>query len=313
MTAAPPPERRAVRRNFARASRGYDGAAQPHAPVRQELVERCRWLLQGRAPQTVLDLGAGTCAALPQLRAAWPAATVLAVDFSLPMLAAGGARLRDAPGLLARLRRLWRPGPLSAAICADAGSLPLAGQSVDLVYCNLLLHWCRDPDAVLREIQRVLRPDGLLVLSTWGPDTLFELRAAWAQVDTLEHVMRFFDMHDIGEALLRCGFREPVLDVDRVQTRHRDAMALMHSLRDSGAANATAGRRGTLTGRRRLEAVFAAYPHPPDSNQVSASWEVVYASAFAGGSTATGPHEFSVDAAQLTNSLALRRQRPAQP
>jgi malonyl-CoA O-methyltransferase len=202
---------------------------------------------------------------------------------------------------------------LSAAICADAGSLPLAGQSVDLVYCNLLLHWCSDPDAVLREIRRVLRPDGLLVLSTWGPDTLRELRVAWAQVDTQEHVLRFFDMHDIGEALLRCGFREPVLDVDRVQTQHRDAMALMHSLRDSGAANATAGRRATLTGRRRLEAVFAVYPHAPDSNQVSASWEVVYASAFAGASTITGPQEFSVDAARLTSSLALRRQRPAQP
>jgi malonyl-CoA O-methyltransferase len=230
------------------------------------------------------------------------------------MLAAGTALLRaQARGLLDLLRWPWRARPLSAAVCAAAGSLPLADRSVDLVFCNLLLHWCPDPDAALREMQRVLKPDGLLVLSTWGPDTLRELRAAWAQVDSEEHVIRFFDMHDIGDALLRCGFREPVLDVDRLQTRHRDVMALMHNLKDIGASNATAGRHNALTGRRRLEAVFAAYPHDPDSNQISASWEVVYASAFAGGKTTHGPQEFSVDAAQLTNSLATRRQRPAPP
>ena len=316
MTTAPQPERHAVRRNFGRASRSHDAAAQPQASVRQELLERCHWLLQGRTqqPLTVLDLGAGTCAALPLLRAIWPAATLLAMDFSPPMLAAGSAQLRGATqGLFGSLRRLWRADPLSAAVCADAASLPLADESVDLVFCNLLLHWCRDPDVVLREMQRVLRPDGLLVLSTWGPDTLRELRAAWAQVDTLQHVIQFFDMHDIGAALLRCGFREPVLDVDRLRTQHRDVMALMHYLRDSGASNATAGRRSTLTGRRRLEAVFAAYPHQPDSNQVSASWEIVYASAFAGGKTIAGPQEFSVDAAQLTESLATRRRGSAPP
>ena len=316
MIHAPQPERRAVRRNFGRASRTYDAAGQVQALVRAELVERCHWLLQGRAqrPLTVLDLGAGTCAALPLLLSIWPTATMLAMDFSSPMLAAGSVRLRGAaPGLFGKLQRLWRAGPLSAAVCADASSLPLADRSVDLVFCNLLLHWCGDPDAVLREMQRVLKPDGLLALSTWGPDTLRELRTAWAQVDTQEHVIRFFDMHDIGDALIRCGFREPVLDVDRLQTEHRDVMALMHYLKDSGASNATAGRRSTLTGRRRLEAVFAAYPHQPDSNQVSASWEVVYASAFAGGKAAGGPQEFSVDAAQLANSLAARRERPAPP
>lgn len=316
MSSAPQVDQRAVRRNFGRAGRSYDAAAQLHAPVRQELVERCRWLLQGRTqrPLTVLDLGAGTCAALPLLRTVWPTATVLAVDFAAPMLAAGSAQLRDAAqGLFGGLWRLWRIKPLSAAVCADASTLPLAAGSIDLVFCNLLLHWCPDPDAVLREIQRVLRPDGLLVLSTWGPDTLRELRTAWAQVDTQEHVIRFFDLHDIGDALMRCGFREPVLDVDRLQTQHRDVMALMHYLKDSGASNAATGRRNALTGRRRLEAVFAAYPHQPDSNQVTASWEVVYASAFAGGKTAGATQEFSVSAAELTNLLATRRKRAASP
>jgi malonyl-CoA O-methyltransferase len=166
-------------------------------------------------------------------------------------------------------------------VAADAQALPLADASVDLVYSNLCLQWCDDPGLVLAEFARVLRPDGFLLFTSFGPSTLYELRDAFAATDASPHVSRFIDMHDIGDGLLTTGFRDPVLEREDFTLTYADALTLMRELRAIGATNADAKRQRTLTGKAHLQRVVAAYETFRRDGVLPATYEVVYAQAFA--------------------------------
>jgi malonyl-CoA O-methyltransferase len=166
-------------------------------------------------------------------------------------------------------------------IAADAAALPLRDAVADMVFSNLALQWCNDPDRVLRDCRRVLRPGGVLHLATLGPDTLIELRRAWQAADPGHvHVNRFIDMHDLGDALVRAGFAEPVLDVERYTLTYDDVRALMHDLKAIGAHNATAGRARGLTGRATLARMLSAYEEYRREGKLPATYEVVLAQAW---------------------------------
>ena len=257
-------DRRAVRASFERAAAGYDEFAALQSAVRTNLAERLD--LVQIAPQRMLDAGCGTGGAQRALFARFPKAALFAVDFAPAMLQQ--ARRRKP-----WFRTLW-------TVAADCTALPLADASIDLVFCNLMLQWLDDPEPAFREFRRVLAPRGLLLFSSFGPDTLRELRAAWSQVDGAPHVNRFLDMHDIGDALVRAGLTEPVLDVEHLTTQYHAPRELMRELKGLGAHNAAAARPRGLTGRARLAAVESAYPKGADGS-VAATWEVVYGAAWA--------------------------------
>jgi len=248
-----------VRRAFGRAAASYD----EHAALQAEVGERLRDRLElafDFAPHRVLDVGCGPGAGAP-LRRRYAEAQVIALDLALPMLKRG-------------------PDP-AFLVCADAQALPLADASVDLVHSNLCLQWCEDPGLAIAEFRRVLRPGGVLLFSTFGPDTLKELRAAFAEVDDQPHVSRFIDMHDIGDALLVSGFRDPVLEREDFILTYADVPGLMHELRAIGATNADSRRQRSLTGRGRLQRVGVAYERLRRDGVLPATYEVVYAHAFA--------------------------------
>jgi malonyl-CoA O-methyltransferase len=260
----------AVRRAFARASRGYDAHGALPAAVRAELLARLD--LVTIEPRVVLDLGAGTGHGARALRERWRKARVIALDVVPGML-------REAAAAQSWRRRFER-------VCADGARLPLRDGSVDLVYSNLLLHWSPDLDALLREVRRVLAPRGCFTFSTVGPDTLTELRAAWRAADAAAHVHRFLDLHDIGDALLGAGFADPVVDVDRHTLRYPDVRTLMRDLKSLGAQNALAARVAGLTGRGRLARLEAAYESfRGGDGQLAATCEVVYGQAWCPGTT----------------------------
>lgn len=271
-------DRRSVARAFGRASTTYESAARLQSRVRDELLSR---LVHFRpATPLVLDLGAGTGAASPRLRAQWPDTQVVAVDLAPGMLHQAGTAL----GFWDRWLD-WR-GRTFHRVAADTVRLPFRDHSVGLVFSNLMLQWCDDLDAALAEIHRVLAPGGVLLMSTFGPLTLRELRAAWATVDAAPRVNDFVDLHDLGGALVRAGFAEPVLDVDRILEWHATPRSLMQSLRDIGAVNAAAQRRRGLTGRRALASMERAYgEHARADGKIPATWEVLFASAFASSSS----------------------------
>jgi len=258
---------RTVRRSFDRASRTYDTAAAVQGEIRTRMLERLD--IVRLQPTAVLDLGAGTGHASRELKRRYPSAQVIALDSSLTMLRASAPQQRF-------LRRF-------APVCGDAHRLPVRSQSFDLVLSNLLLEWCHEPDAVFGEVARVLRPKGLFTFTTVGPDTLKEVRELWRGVDPFTHVHRFIDMHDFGDALLRAGFAEPVMDTERLTVTYRDFPALLAELRGSGARNIAQGRPRGLTGRERGALVRSRSEELGRNGPLRISVEVVHGHAWSVG------------------------------
>ncbi len=253
-------DRARLRASFERASAGYESAAVLQARVSAELLERLAAF--SFSPAVVLDLGAGTGRVTRELKRRYRRAQVIALDI--------------APGMLREARRhqgLWRR---FARVCGDALRLPLASASVDVLFSSLMLQWCEPLDAALAEVRRVLKPDGFFTFSTFGPDTLHELRSAWAAADGYNHVNHFTDVRDIGDALMRAGLTEPVLDVDRVVVSYPDTLALMRDLKAIGAHNVTAGRPRALTGRARLKRMQDAYEIYRRADRLPATYEIIY-------------------------------------
>jgi malonyl-CoA O-methyltransferase len=243
--------------------------AQLQASIRDELLDRLRFV--ALQPQTVLDLGVGAGSAARELRRRFPKAFVIAADI---------APARVLPVWFARARR---PGWFSRRlqrVRVEARRLPFPEASVDLVFSNLMLASCGDLDPVLAQIHRVLRPGGLFTFSTLGPETLRELREAWAEADRHGHVGSFLDLHDVGDALGRSGFAEPVLDVDRYTLRYGDPMTLLRDLKASGSRNFSPDRSHGLTGRGTLARMTRAYERHRRDGQLPATAEVVYGTAW---------------------------------
>lgn len=254
----------AIDRAHARAAAHYDEHALLQREVGARLFERLDYLRQ--PPARVLDLGGGTGRDAADLRRRYPRAEVILLDRSTSMLRRARARLG-----------WWRP---LRRLCADAATLPLADASMDVVVSNLLLPWVADVPAVLGECRRVLRPGGLLLLSTCGPATLVELRTAWAAADPAPHVHRFATLAALGDALLAAGFRDPVAEVDRWTLTYPDVRALLRDLRANGSTNAELARRRALTGRAQLAALEAAYESERRDGVLPATVEVITAQAF---------------------------------
>ena len=260
---------RQVRRAFARAAASYAAAARLQHEIEARLLESLAF--HEATPAVVLDVGCGPGRASVALQKRWPKARVLALDLALPMLRE--AR-RHATGWNPFARR---PEP----VCADVRALPLADASADVVFSNLCVQWIDDLPALFAGFRRVLRPGGLLLLSTFGPETLWELRDAFAQADATPHVSSFADIARFGDALVHAGFRDPVLDRDVLTTHYPDLGALMREQRATGATNALASRRHTLTGKSRFAAAAAAYEALRGAGGLPASWEVITAMAWA--------------------------------
>ncbi len=268
-------DKRSLRRSFERAAHGYDAAAVLQHEVCKRMDERLD--LIKHQPATVLDAGSGTGNALPALRGRYPHARVIAFDLALTMLQRGRMHKGERTGT--RWWKIFLKQHVNA-LCGDIEQLPLANGVVDMVWSNLALQWMNDPDKAFGEFYRVLAPGGLLMFSTFGPDTLKELRAAYAGVDKHTHVSRFIDLHDIGDILVKRGFADPVMDMEPFTLTYSDVRALMHDLKAIGAHNVTQDRPPGLTGRARLAAVTEAYEPLRRNGKLPATFEVVYGHAW---------------------------------
>ncbi len=210
------------------------------------------------------------------------------------LLDASGGMLRQA-----RRNRGWFSKDV--AVQGDAMSLPLRTASVDLVFSNLLLPWIDDLQAAFAEVARVLRKGGLFLFSTLGPDSLSEIREAWASVDDGPHVIPFADMHDIGDGLIRAGFADPVLDTDRLHVSYRDTSSLFKDLTGIGARNCLAGRLTTLTGKGRFRRLESGLQRRFSDGVLDLHLELVYGHAWgAGPPQPAGEYHINPDGIDLT-------------
>jgi len=259
-------EKTRVANSFGRASGLYHSASQLQEGVANELFERLD--LMTLVPARILDLGSGPGKAATKLVKRFRKARLIELDISFDMLAEAK---RDTPRFFSRRSKL----------CNDAENLSLATSSVDLVFSNLMLQWCQDLDAAFKEIARVLKPGGLFIFSSFGPDTLVELRQSWAAVDDSVHVNAFIDMHDVGDALMRAQLENPVLETDLLLRSYESAWPLMRELKTLGAHNVNSGRRRTLTGKTKFNGMLAEYEKLRQAEGLPASYEVVYGHAWA--------------------------------
>lgn len=263
-----------VRDSFDRAAETYDAAAVLQKFVRTEMLSRLD--LVAMRPTRILDAGCGTGHASAALMKKYPKTELLSLDLALGML----KKTQSVNASLAnRIKRVFGQAQQNL-LCADIEQLPLADTSVDMIFSNLAIQWCNDLDAAFAGMHRVLRTDGLLTFSTLGPDTLKELRIASKTDGERVSVSRFFDMHDIGDALVRAGFSAPVLDVERVVLTYDDAIDVMRDLKAIGAHNAADGRGRGLQGRDFLKRITENYEQFRRDGKLPATFEVVYGHAW---------------------------------
>jgi len=233
---------RQARRAFERAARAGKDSAVLQREIEGRMLDRLDYIRV--QPARILDAGCGAGRGLASLGRRFPNAELFGVDFARPAL--GAARRSES-----RLARVWRSlaGPAVTYVSADFSHLPFRSGSVAMVWSNLALAWAADPLSALREIHRVLSPGGLLMFSTYGPDTLKELRSAFAAGSGTSHVHSFVDMHDLGDMLVASGFAAPVMDMETLTLTYADVAALARDLKVSGQTCAGIGRRPGLMGR----------------------------------------------------------------
>jgi malonyl-CoA O-methyltransferase len=276
-------DKRLARRAFEKAAGTYDDAAVLQNEIGDRLMERLDYIrLQ---PRRVLDLGSGTGMFTSALMKRYRKADVVALDIAQPML----QRVKQRAG--------WfrKPG----CVCGDTESLPFANDSFDFIFSNLMLQWCTDLEATFIELRRVLSPGGLLMFTTFGPDTLMELRASWEAVDGYTHVNSFIDLHDVGDSLLHTRWAEPVMDSERITVTYRELRTLMQDLKHIGAHNVTSGRPRGLTGKRHLQQLVEAYEPFREDGVLPASYEVVYGHAWSPVNKHSAPGSNEVPLADL--------------
>jgi malonyl-CoA O-methyltransferase len=262
----------AVQRAFDTAASSYDEHAVLQHEVADRLLSRLPYL--NIHPGLILDLGAGTGYPTSKLIKRYPSAKTMALDLSACMLQ--------------KARKQGRLFKRPAVICGHLQQLPLASASVDMVFSNLSLQWCDQPAEAFGEIRRVLKADGMVLFSTFGPDTLKELRSSWAAVDDDEHVHGFLDMHDVGDLMVQAGLQEPVMEREVITLTYDGVSDVMRDLKYIGASNALRARSRGLLGKNKFKQLESAYEQWRRDGRLPASYEVVYGTAWSGDSAHSG-------------------------
>lgn len=263
------PDKRQMRRSFEKAASTYDRAAVLQREVCTRALERLD--LVKLDPGAIVDAGCGTGFAAQPLRKRYPRATLVGLDIAPAMLHASRSRI---PGW-----KKWIGSSRELFVCGDNERLPIRSGCVDMLWSNLAFQWAGDLTVVFAECQRVLRPGGLLMFTTFGPDTLKELRAATAG-DGKIHVNRFIDMHDIGDMMIGAGFADPVMDMEYLTLTYADVRTLMRELKAIGAHNVALGRNRGLTGRGAHEELERRYEVYRRDGRLPATFEVIYGHAW---------------------------------
>jgi malonyl-CoA O-methyltransferase len=254
-----------VAASFGKAANDYTEHAVLQKIVTERLLERLQ--LVSIVPKVIVDVGSGTGAAARQLKKIYRGAEVIQVDLSFEML----CRARSLDSRFFSKQHF---------VCGDVENFSLAKNVTELVFSSLMLQWCSDLDRAFTQIKSTLKRQGLFLFATLGPDTLKELRSSWAAADDGVHVNTFIDMHDVGDALVRAGFVEPVMDVENITMTYEDCFSLMKDIKALGANNADTERRKGLTGKSEMRNMVASYESFRVEGRLPASYEIVYGHAW---------------------------------
>lgn len=240
--------------------------------VESRMIERLAMVKL--TPKRVLDAGCGRFPAFEALRARYRDADVIAIDVAANAIAAGIAQRT----LAGRVRQMFGASR-THAVCGDFSRLPLATGSIDFIWSNLALG-ARTEVGLFNEWHRVLATNGLVMFSAFGPDSLMELRAAFAVPGEAARVHTFIDMHDLGDQLVGAGFADPVMEMERLTLTYASVEQLFADLRDTGQSNAMVLRRRGLTGKSGWHAALDKIEALRRDGRLPVTIEVVYGHAW---------------------------------
>ena len=245
-----------VRRTFNSASDKYNDNAFLQNEIAKRLSEKLKVISIN--PENIIDLGSGTGFLSDKTADIFPNASLFCVDFAQQSLKNNSQNLK---------------------VCADAYELPFASNSVDFVVSNLMIQWCPDLKTLFNECFRVLKPHGLILFTTFGPETLQELKRSWSVVDNEAHVNDFIDMHDIGDQMLQSGFQSPIMEMEKITLTYEKVIDLMHDLKGIGAQSVE-NRSKSLTGKTKFKKMLEMYESYRDNGKIPATYEVIYGHAW---------------------------------
>ena len=250
-----------VRQSFAAAAKTYDGLATLQRKVGLELVNNSV-LNKSCADKVVLDVGCGTGFLTQKIQSKLTPRRTIAVDIALSMVKAAKTKLKQ-----------------SDAICADAEYLPLLDDSVDKIVSNLALQWCENLSDVFIGFNRMLKQDGRVFFSTFGPTTLQELKQSWAEVDDYTHVNDFYSIDELTVFLQQTGFKDIKIEAKCYQSTYRTVIELMRELKGIGAHNVLSGRNRNMTSKTQMQNMLNAYEKHRINSLIPATYEIIFVSA----------------------------------
>jgi malonyl-CoA O-methyltransferase len=245
-----------IRNTFNTASSNYNDNAFLQNEIANRLAEKLKVI--SIKPQTIIDLGSGTGFLSEKTAKIFPNSILVCVDFAQQSLLENSQNLK---------------------VCANAYELPFASNSVDFIVSNLMMQWCPDLTTLFNECFRILKPQGLFLFTTFGPDTLKELKRSWSVVDSSAHVNNFIDMHDIGDQMLQSGFQSPIMEMEKLILTYEKVVDLMHDLKAIGAQN-VANRSKALTGKTKFKKMIEMYENYREDGKLPATYEVIYGHAW---------------------------------
>lgn len=258
-------DKAAVKKSFNRAAKTYNHSGVLQDEVLSRLLGRLQYVRL--EPASIIDIGCGTGRGVAGLQKIYSNAKVVGLDMAYSMLQETKKRFR----LLSKKRM----------VNADMERLPIASDCFDLMFSCLAIQWANDLNVVFREVARIGKPGGLFMFATFGPSTLVELKNSWSEVDQRPHVHQFIDMHDIGDALMKAGFSQPVVDAEVIKLEYSDFRQVLSDLKNIGASNADNNRNKGLMTPGRLRKLETAYRKAGFQNdKFIASYEVIYGHAW---------------------------------
>ena len=277
-----------IQQSFNKAAETYDAAAIVQREVCSRLLERLEYIKA--QPEMILDIGSGTGQGTRGLARQYPDASIISVDLAENMLKKSrlialekhrnSGIVKQVQTALGKLIKSHQPNLKVSHLCADAEQLPFADASVDLIFSNLTIQWCFDLSHLFAEFRRVLKPGGFMLFTTFGTETLKELKASWAEVSDNVHVNDFVDMHDIGDALYNVQAENPVMDSEKIILNYPNIRQILLEIKAVGAHNQNDGRHKGLMSKSRLNAMYQAYEQFHTDHGYPVTYEVLYGHAW---------------------------------
>jgi len=245
-----------VRNSFNNASSKYNENAFLQNEIASRLSEKLKVI--SIKPESIIDLGSGTGFLSEKTANIFPDASLICLDFAQQSLIKNTQKLK---------------------VCADAYQLPFKSNSIDFVISNLMMQWCPDLKTLFDECHRVLKPQGLILFTTFGPETLKELKRSWSVVDKEAHVNEFIDMHDIGDQMIQSGFQSPIMEMEKLTLTYEKVLDLMKDLKGIGAQSVE-NRSKSLTGKTKFNKMIEMYESYRENGKIPATYEVIYGHAW---------------------------------